>query len=185
MPEGLDTSKFALPPGALINALDLKGIADGRSHLLQQVQERVESSCAGQLEWSRNFDRLYDEAVRGDYSAPLLVRWAAALLERQTAVLEQFNPVIEALQQTLSAYSGRPDPEPEVLELYRAIFDLAIGWITPYQKLCRQLLGLAAEKKTTSHEIVRAKPVEGEVDHATLTQDIMRRFPNILKALAE
>lgn len=185
MPEGLDASKFALPPGVLINALEVEGIADGRSQLLQRVQERIESGCAGQIEWTRNFDRLYDEAVRGDYSAPLLVRWAAALLERQTAALEQFNPVIEALQQTLRAYSGRPDPEPEVLELYRAIFDLTIGWITPYQKLCRQLLELAAKKKTASHEIVRAKPVEGEVDHAALTQDINRRFPNILKALAK
>jgi hypothetical protein len=29
MPEGLDTSRFALPPGALINALEFEGIADG------------------------------------------------------------------------------------------------------------------------------------------------------------
>jgi hypothetical protein len=185
MPEGLDTSRFALPPGALINALEFEGIADGRSQLLQGLQARIESGRAEQKEWTRNFDQLYDEAVSGDYSAPLLVRWAAALLDRQKAVLEQFNPIVEGLQQTLSAYSERPDPEPELLELYRAIFDLAIGWVTPYQELCRRLLDLAARKKTASLEIARAKPVEGEVDHEALSREFMARFPKIRAALAE
>jgi hypothetical protein len=185
MPEDLDTSRFALPPGALINALEFEGIADGRSQLLQGLQARIESGRAGQKEWTRNFDQLYDEAVRGDYSAPLLVRWAAALLDRQKAVLEQFNPIVEALQQTLSAYSGRPDPEPEVLDLYRAIFDLAIGWVAPYQELCRRLLELTAKKKSASHEIVRARPIEGDIDYAELSREHIARYPRIRAALAE
>jgi hypothetical protein len=93
--------------------------------------------------------------------------------------------MVEELQQTLSAYSGRPDPEPEVLELYRAIFDLAIGWVAPYQELCRRLLELAASKKTASLEITRAKPVEGEVDHEALSREFMARFPKIRAVLAE
>jgi hypothetical protein len=34
-------------------------------------------------------------------------------------------------------------------------------------------------------KVLRAKPVKGEVDHAVLTEKIIGRFPNILKALAE
>jgi len=62
---------------------------------------------------------------------------------------------------------------------------LAIGWIAPYQKLCGQLLELAAKKKTASHEFMCAQPVEGEVDHEALTREIIARFPKILAALAE
>ena len=34
-------------------------------------------------------------------------------------------------------------------------------------------------------KVLRAKPVKGEVDRAALTDKIIGRFPNILKALAE
>ena len=32
---------------------------------------------------------------------------------------------------------------------------------------------------------LRAKSIKGKVDHAALTDEVIRRFPNILKALAE
>jgi hypothetical protein len=34
-------------------------------------------------------------------------------------------------------------------------------------------------------KVLRAKPVKGEVDHGAITDKIIARFPNILKALAE
>jgi hypothetical protein len=34
-------------------------------------------------------------------------------------------------------------------------------------------------------KVLRAKPVKGEVDHTAITDEIIERFPNILKALAE
>jgi hypothetical protein len=34
-------------------------------------------------------------------------------------------------------------------------------------------------------KVLRAKPVKGEVDQPALTDKIIARFPNILKALAE
>jgi hypothetical protein len=33
--------------------------------------------------------------------------------------------------------------------------------------------------------VLRAKPVKGEANHGALTDEIIGRFPNILKALAE
>lgn len=185
MLEVLDVSKFALPPDSLLSAVELEGIADGPSELVRRVQERVENTAALQVGWTRDFDRLYDDVAHGDYPAPLLVRCAAFLLERQRAVLEQINPIIEALQQTLRAYSGRPDPEPEVLELAQAIFDLAIGWLSPYQKSCAKLLELAAKKEAASRDMVRARPVKGEIDYGELSREHMARYPKIRAALAE
>jgi len=34
-------------------------------------------------------------------------------------------------------------------------------------------------------KVLRAKPVTGEIDHAALTREIIRRFPKILDALAK
>jgi hypothetical protein len=34
-------------------------------------------------------------------------------------------------------------------------------------------------------KVLRAKPVKGEVDQAALTQEIIKRFPKILDALAK
>jgi len=40
-------------------------------------------------------------------------------------------------------------------------------------------------KQRGKDKVLRAKPVKGEVDHGALTDKIIGRFPNILKALAE
>jgi hypothetical protein len=42
-----------------------------------------------------------------------------------------------------------------------------------------------AAKPRGKDKVLRAKPLKGEVDHAALTEKIIARFPNILKALAE
>lgn len=39
--------------------------------------------------------------------------------------------------------------------------------------------------KPSKAKVLRAKPVKGKVDHGAVTDKIIKRFPNILKALAE
>jgi hypothetical protein len=41
-----------------------------------------------------------------------------------------------------------------------------------------------AEKPSGRDEVLRAKPVEGEIDHVALIREHMRRYPNIIAALA-
>ena len=40
-------------------------------------------------------------------------------------------------------------------------------------------------KPAHKEKVLRAKPVEGEVDQAALTREIIRRFPKILDVLAK
>jgi hypothetical protein len=92
----LDTSRFALPPSALINAFGTEeGDAGSRSQLLGQVRKHIETGQAAQEEWASAFEGLYEEALSGNFSAPFLMRWSAALLERQRAALEQLYPFLE------------------------------------------------------------------------------------------
>ena len=43
----------------------------------------------------------------------------------------------------------------------------------------------AGPRQPTPEEVLRARPVEGDIDHKALTREIVRRFPKILAALAK
>jgi hypothetical protein len=47
------------------------------------------------------------------------------------------------------------------------------------------LLELAARRRGDTAEVLRARPVEGDIDHEKLTCEIVARFPKILAALAK
>lgn len=183
MSDILDTSRFELPAGALVDVLNFEDTTANRTSLLMQVLGRIEKSHAAQVEWAQQFDRLYDEADRGDYSGPFLVRWAGALMEKQRAASEQIYPLLEEIQRVLAASERRADPE--MAALCVAIFSVTLGWMTPYQKLSSRLLDLASARQQGAKKILRAKPVKGDVDHEALTREFMARFPKLRAALAK
>lgn len=183
MPDTLDISQYDLPAGAVPDAAALDSAAGERSHLLAKLRDRIERSRAEQEEWERRFDRLYDEAVLRNFGSPLLIQWAAALFERGRTASERLYPVIEALQDKFTAHSDTLDAESS--QLLQSAIDLAVGWITPYPRLCGKLLDLASSRRFGGGNVLRARPVEGDIDHKTMTREIIARFPKILAALAE
>ena len=56
--------------------------------------------------WSHRFDELHDDAVRSNFSTPFLLKWIAALLEKQLAALERLSPFLEALYRNLERSPG-------------------------------------------------------------------------------
>lgn len=183
MPDTLDASQFDLPAGALISAFAADYDATTRLQLIARVREHIERGGAEQRQWAHRFDQLYEKARQSNWSEPFLIQWALALLEKQRAALELFHPLLEGLQHRATDYAARSDAD--LLELCLATIDLVLGWIRPYQKLCGQVLKLAAEQQNRGDLILRARPVEGEIDHAALSREFMERFPNIRAALAE
>jgi hypothetical protein len=183
MPDTVDVSQYELPDGALLDVLQLDSAAGAPSELSVRLRERIEKNRQLQKEWSSRFDRLYDEALRHDWGTPFLMRQVAFLLEKQRAALERLYPVIEELQQRIAAHRGGFDTE--LLELLRATSDLAFDWIAPYQTLCDKLLALASDRRFAEDKVLRARPVEGEIDHEALSREFMARFPKIRAALAK
>src|SRR5947208_13170434 len=116
MSDVLDTSRFDLPSGALINAFEADEDAWSRSQLLERVRKYIEKGRASQKEWASAFDGLYEDALSADVSAPSLMRWSAALLERERAALERLYPFLEHIQRQRIALGEGADPE--VLALY-------------------------------------------------------------------
>jgi hypothetical protein len=183
MPDMLDASQYELPASALFDAIALDSEAGERTQLLAQLRDLIRQGRAAQEEWSRRFDSLYDEAVVRNFSSPFLVQWAAALFEKGRAASERLYPLIEAMQHKLTAHSGTLDAES--LEMFRAAIDLAVGWITPYPRLCGVLLDLASERRFGEANVLRARPVTGNIDYAELGREHMARYPKIRAALAE
>jgi hypothetical protein len=183
MPGTLETAQYDLPAGALLDVLNLDAAAGEQSALRVKLRNTIEKSRQLQKEWSSRFDEFYDEALRQDWDAPFIIRQVAFLLEKQRAALEHLYPVIAKLQGSIAAHRGRLDTE--VLELYRVIADWAFGWITPYQTLGDKLLALAFERRFAHDTVLRARPVEGPVDHEALSREFIARFPNIRAALAK
>lgn len=182
MPAPFDTSQFDLPAGALIGAAAFGSNAGTRYALVEQLRDRIDQGRTEQNKWRGRFRELYEQAQQSNWDTTFLIRWAAALLEKQRAALELFHPIIEGLQQRATDYATRPDAD--LMELCLATIDLVLGWITPYQILCGQILELAAQRRRAD-TVLRARPVEGEIDHAALSREFMERFPKIRAALAK
>jgi hypothetical protein len=180
MPDTIDVSQYNLPAGALFS---VDSLDDSNPQLTAHLRARIEQSRAQQEQWCRQFDDLYEQAVRANYSAAFLTRWIVALLERQRGALALFHPLVEAMDQKITAHGDELDAN--AMELYLAIADLVYGWITPYQALCGKLLDLAAERRAVGTKPLRAKPVTGEVDHEALSREFMARFPKLRAALAK
>jgi hypothetical protein len=183
MPDTLDASQYELPAGVVFDAVAFEGMAGERSQLLEQLRDRINRSRALQEEWTRRFDSLYDEAVRLNFSSPFLIQWAGTLFEKGRAASERLYPLIEAMQQRLTADRERLDAES--LALVQAAIALAVGWITPYSRLCDSLLVLAAERRFGGCRALRARPVAYNIDYTKLSREHMARYPKIRAALAE
>ena len=63
--------------------------------------------------------------------------------------------------------------------------DTASGRLLLYRDLYDKLLKLAAERRRAAGEVLRARPVEGEIDYAELIREHMARYPKIRAALAK
>jgi hypothetical protein len=101
MPVIVDVSRYDLPDGALLEAIAVDAAASARSLLLARLRDHQEKSRAALGEWRELFDRLYEEAVRKDFSSRFLIQWVAALLEKERAALERLYPMMDRLQQKL------------------------------------------------------------------------------------
>ena len=72
-----------------------------------------------------------------------------------------------------------------VLRAYSATASARPSMRRRNERLRTRLLELAARRRGDTAEVLRARPVEGDIDHEKLTCEIVARFPKILAALAK
>ena len=74
---------------------------------------------------------------------------------------------------------------PKAVGLSKKAIAVGEAWLSLPAALYKRLLRMADERRAAAEEVRRARPVEGEFDHAELTREIIARFPMILAELAK
>jgi hypothetical protein len=180
MPDGFDVSRDFSDP-ALINALRSE-LWPESLELLARLRRRVMENRRALEEHANEFDKAYEEATHGRLDANGLVQLAATVLEAERGAAEQLHPWMEALRERLIHRSERAQ---EAQQYLYELHEFAVAWLATYQTLRERLLKLASERRDNSGTVLRARPVKGEIDHESLTREIVARFPKILAALAK
>jgi hypothetical protein len=175
MREVIDVSQEVM----LIEALSAEVSPSKRAQLLRQLQRQQDDARAALREQADALDNAYEGARRGEVDP---ARLADIAVEKERADAERIRPAIEALQQRLVARAATLDPE--IRQSVRKSLDILETWLPLYQGLLERLLKLAEERRD-GDEILRAKPVAGDIDHDALSREFIARFPKIRAALAK
>jgi hypothetical protein len=163
----------------LIEALSVEVSPSERAQLLKQLQKQQANARAALKAQADALDKAYDD-VRSGAGDP--ARLADIVLEKERADAERLRPAIEALHQKLTARAANLDPE--IRQTVQKSLDIFEAWLPLYQGLRRRLLKLVDERRD-SGEILRAKPVAGDIDYAELSREHIARYPKIRAALAK
>ncbi len=190
MPEGLPLSQEAQAFTAFINAfaqnverVDTVRNPDEKKRALARFRALNSESSADAKKQSKRVHSVLKKIVARDLTPDDLASLVSLALEKRQFEREQITPVLTRLEEKLRARADIWDAE--ALQCLREGIDIASKWLALHQKLTNKLLKLAAEHRAASGEVLRARPVEGDIDHEKLTCEIVARFPKILAALAK
>jgi hypothetical protein len=178
MPDALDASRYEVPVAVLIDAIGSTETANKRVRLASVQQRAVEALESRRAE----LNTLYERAVAPDPGWQEITQVAAIIGEWGRAAAEKLHPQIDALQRKLAAPGN--DMPPEVRRARQESIKIAEGWLALYCDIREKLLRLAAERRPAD-EVLRANPVQGEVDHEALSREFIARFPKLRAALAK
>ena len=143
------------PLVASVEAFSSAAARDDRAKLLAQIRAQLEALSAPD-----------ESASKGT------VAIGEALLRR-----------VISLQNYLTGSSWHDDPE--AYALVQQAVEIVTSCVSGYLKLSGKPIRIDAEQCAGATAVLRARPVEGEVDHEVLSREIIQQFPKILAALAE
>ena len=173
---GASTDRF--PVAAVIDAIDLTEAASERAKFGLALDRALKA-----LERRRKeLEAFYELAAEPDVKWQEIVELAELITSWGRNASERLRPRMDALQQKLERAPSRMPPE--VREVRKQGVGLAEDFLALYADMRNRLMHLAAERRPLD-AVMRAKPVEGEVDHEVLSREFMVRFPKLRAALAK
>jgi hypothetical protein len=178
MPDASDASRYELPVAVLIDAIGSTEAANKRVKF-RSAQQRALAALEGRR---AELNTLYERAVAPDTGWEEITRVAAMIGEWERAAAEKLYPQIDALQQKLAAPAN--EMPLEVRRARQESIKVAEGWLALYCDIREKLLRLAVERRP-ANVVLRAKPVQGDVDHEALSREFIARFPKLRAALAK
>jgi hypothetical protein len=180
MPDGIEVSSDLGPILELVAFAHSEGV---RKEGFARLRNQQAKGRAALEQYAEQLDRLYEDIARSGHNADWLNDAADIVRRSEESQRERLRPGVEALKQKLASYGASRDAEARRL----IAESIAVGeaWLSLPTALHKKLLQLGAERRAAAQQIRRARPVAGEIDYDGLTREIIARYPNILKALAE
>jgi recombinational DNA repair ATPase RecF len=178
MPDTLDAAQYKLPLNALVEAIQSVEAGSDWSKL-PAAHDKALAALRSRRE---ELDTLYERAIAPDTNWDEIAQVASMIGAWRDAAAEKLYPQIDDLQRKLCAPHG--EISREARQALQQSIEVAEAWLALYRELQNKLLKLAA-KRRPADAVLRAHPVEGDIDHDALTREVIARFPKILAALAE
>jgi hypothetical protein len=177
----LATSDNSQEIGRLVAATEAFAAAtpDERARLIAQWREHVQEGQAGLERQAATFDDIYRDAVQRNLALSDILDLAAATLEEQQQAAAHIRLAEEILLRQAADVN-----DPELSSIIGQGLEIVRRTLESFDLLRDRLLALAEERRGL-HEILRARPLVGDIDHEALTREIVERFPKILAALAK
>jgi hypothetical protein len=176
MPEAIDFSPDFVKP-SLLGELRGDISAAEKADALARLGHLAEANRRGLEKHACQFQKMYAEASQR-LPGEGLVMLAERIRESEAGARELLYPWMEALRQAISV------PSDEGRQYIRELLKISEAWLTLYRETRNRVLQLAAER-SPADRILRARPIEGEIDHEALSREFMERFPKIRAALAK
>jgi hypothetical protein len=177
------SSNYFVANSAMAEICALLSAPPEQTRELDRLRIGVEKGRTGLKLQTDELDKVYEEIARSDLGAPRLVELAKRALEQKRVDGEWLYPAIERLRQRRSETNAGHDAA--IRHAIEEMLDVFVSWLALFQDLHNKLLILADRRPVASGDILRARPVVGDIDHETLTREIVARFPRILAALAK
>ncbi|MGA7265571.1 MAG: hypothetical protein WA709_26615 [Stellaceae bacterium] len=154
-----------------------------RENLLAQIRSQLEKLRAGDEKLQAKLGEFHDGHSEGGVGLAEAEQAASILREEESVAARILLPRILSLQRYLTGTSL--NDEPEAHQLLQKAVDIAVGYVAGYQNLRDQVIRRGAARGAAVNEVLRARPVTGEIDYAELSREHIARYPKIRAALAE
>jgi hypothetical protein len=176
MLDTIEITRYLRPPSFAVPS----SLRDEELNVLRKLRIKARAELDAQ---ATLFEHLLAETAASDANPGDLVEIASLVQEKELKDEDRLRPTIEKIETTLAGEADQISKDAALLLV--AVLFIFLGWLSLHRDVREGLLKLAEERQARSKEASHAKPAKGEVDHGTLTDNIIARFPNILKALAE
>jgi hypothetical protein len=181
-----DAPAFMAYVGAFLNNVERVDAARGRAEkrqALARFRKENQKSLAGLDRQNRTVNRTLATLARRALALDELASIFDLALEQRKYEQEQMYPKVDRLKKMLKDRIGVW--EKDALLCLEESVSLTERWFKAHCDLTNGIFEIVTKQRAQTTEVLRARPNKSEFDHGALTDEIIARFPNILKALAE
>jgi hypothetical protein len=181
-----DAPAFMEHIGAFLDNVEHIDAAHGRAEkrqALARFRKENQKSLIGLNRQNRAVHRTLATLAQRTLSPDELASIFNLALEQKKYEQEQMFPKLDRLKTILK---DRTETwEKDALSCLEESVSLTERWLKAHCDLTNGIFEIVNKQRAQTTKVLRARSSESEVDHGALIDEIIARFPNILKALAE